>query len=87
MSFFNRVLEEETEKEVIEIVNLIRSLPDVAGDFVELQWRYRARFNSGNPADAQIHVDEKTFGRCFFHIHAKSQVCNLNSSNSNQKHR
>ncbi|PMD39649.1 hypothetical protein L207DRAFT_583511 [Hyaloscypha variabilis F] len=74
---------ENDDKDCVEsTAHLARALPDFAGDFIELQFKYRDRFQKGNVADAQVRNDEEGFGRCFFHTHAKGEVCHLESVDS-----
>ncbi|TVY89016.1 hypothetical protein LAWI1_G007186 [Lachnellula willkommii] len=57
---------------------LLQKEPDFARDFIQLQIRYGHRFQLANgSADAQFRNSTKGFGRCFFHTHAKSEVCHL----------
>jgi BTB/POZ domain len=77
-----RTVEDSDKTWVKDTTDLTRDLPDFASDFIKLQFRYRDRFQKGNVADAQVRNDEEGFGRCFFHTHAKGEVCHLESVDS-----
>ncbi|TVY59229.1 hypothetical protein LCER1_G000216 [Lachnellula cervina] len=60
------------------VLKLHESQPDFGRDFIMLQMKYGIRFHPGKDcADPQIRDSKTGFGRCFFHTHAKSEVCHL----------
>jgi BTB/POZ domain len=74
---YRRALDEERKKDVDKLAALARQLPDFAADYVTLQFEHRARLRHGSVADPQIRGGPKGFGRCFFHTHAKGEICHL----------
>ncbi|TVY15177.1 hypothetical protein LARI1_G007255 [Lachnellula arida] len=70
--------ENSEEKFLEELLKLQESQTDIGRDFILLHMQYGHRFHPGNDrADAQIRDSKTGFGRCFFHTHAKSEVCHL----------
>ncbi|TVY32187.1 hypothetical protein LOCC1_G008823 [Lachnellula occidentalis] len=60
------------------LLELQESQPDFGRDFITLQMKYGYRFQMKyGCTDAQIRDSETGFGQCFFHTHAKSEVCHL----------
>lgn len=55
-----------------------KTTPDFGANFIDMQWRYFARFRDlDSIADAQIRNDEQGFDHYFFHTHTTGQVCHL----------
>ena len=72
------VREEIIERDLGILQQLLQSESDFGQDFLELQTRYGVRFHKGaDCADPRLRNSSKSFGRCFFHTHAKSEVCHL----------
>jgi hypothetical protein len=67
----------DDESEAQKVVYLASAIPDFAGDYLEAQFKYWAHFRPGGVAEPAFRGDKVGFVRCFFHTHAKGEVCHL----------
>jgi len=72
--------ENAEDTEANATAHLASNLPDFASDIIKLQFKNKNRFQKGNIADAQVRDDQKGFGRCFFHTHAKGEICHFGNA-------
>lgn len=68
-----------------DLANSADSINDFAVDYVKLHAKHAARFASESKIqDPRVRSgsEKDGFGRCFFHTHAKGEVCHLEGSAS-----
>jgi hypothetical protein len=73
------------ESEAQKLAYLASTTPDFVGDYLEAQFKYSARFRPDGVVDPRLRGEKGGFVRCFFHIHAKGEVCNLEGVGSGTK--
>jgi hypothetical protein len=70
----------DNEEDLANLTAISRSVPEFASDYMILQWKYHTCFRNQNATDPQLRDDQKGFGRCYFHTHAKGEVCHLQAT-------
>jgi len=66
------------DRDMALFLDLVKSCPDFAEDYAELHAQYGFLFRmSAKSPSVNLRTPGRGLDRCFFHTHAKNEVCHL----------